>query len=314
MPRVKTRHQRPLLGVLLVLCAGLCFSLLDNSAKLLGTTLPVLLFMWARYAFQALTMLLWLGLRRTDIGFKTAHPRFQLVRGSLLLSTSALSFYGVQLMPVAEFTAIGMLTPVVVTILAAIWLREAVSPRRWSLVVGAFLGALIVIRPGSGLFGWVAVMPLAMALCYGSFQVLTSRLASLENPFTTHFYTGAVGAVALTPVLWIAHIPVWQLLSQASSQQLLLIVLIGAMGTLGHLLLILAFGMARTGALMPFVYVQILSAALIGWLMFGHVPDTWAWTGMLVIAACGASSVWLNFHEASALRISSAVAQDTIAD
>lgn len=309
---MKTHHQRPLLGVLLVLSAGACFALLDNSAKLLGATLPVLLFMWARYAFQALTMLLWLGLRRGQAGFKTAHPKFQLLRGSLLLSTSALSFYGVQLMPVAEFTAIGMLTPVVVTILAAIWLREAVSPRRWALVVGAFVGALIVIRPGSGVFGWAALMPLALALCYGSFQALTSRLASLENPFTTHFYTGAVGALALTPVLWLARIPVWQLLSQATTLQLTLILLIGALGTLGHLLLILALGMARTDALMPFVYVQILVAALIGWLMFSHAPDAWAWTGMLVIAACGASSVWLNFHEASARRIASAVAQDSI--
>lgn len=307
-------HQRPLLGVALVLCAGLCFSLLDNSAKLAGATLPVLLFMWARYAFQAVSMLAWLGLRKGRAAFKTEHPRFQLVRGSLLLSTSALSFYGVQLMPVAEFTAIGMLTPVVVTILAALWLHEAVSPRRWALVVGAFVGALIVIRPGSGVFGWVAVMPLALALCYGSFQVLTSRLASLENPFTTHFYTGAVGAVALTPVLWLAQVPVWQLLSQASMQQLLLIGAIGLLGTLGHLLLILALGMARTDALMPFVYAQILFAAFIGWLMFDHVPDLWAWTGMLVIAACGASSVWLNLHEASARRIVSAVGQDTIAD
>jgi len=236
------------------------------------------------------------------------------LRGSLLLGTSALSFYGVQLMPVAEFTAIGMLTPVVVTMLAAFWLRERVSPLRWALVVGAFIGALIVIRPGSGVFGWAAVMPLAMALCYGCFQVLTSRLASLENPITTHFYTGAVGAVALLPVLWLAQVPVLDMLSQATAQQWLLILVIGAMGTLGHLLLILALGMARTGSLMPFVYVQILFAAGVGWLMFSHVPDGWAWAGMLVIAACGASSVWLNFAEASAKRLNSAVEQDTIAD
>lgn len=307
-------RQRPLLGVLLVLCAGLCFALLDNSAKLLGATMPVLLFMWARYAFQALTMLVWLGLQKGRAGFRSAHPRFQLLRGGLLLSTSALSFYGVQMMPVAEFTAIGMLAPVVVTVLAAWWLRERVSWQRWSLVGGAFIGALIVIRPGSGVFGWAALMPLGLALSYGTFQVLTSKLSSLENPFTTHFYTGAVGALALTPVLWLAQVPVWTLLSQASSQQWLLIVLIGAMGTLGHLLLILALGMARTGALMPFVYAQILFAALVGWLMFSHIPDGWAWTGMAVIAACGASSVWLNFREASSRRVNSIVGQDTMAD
>jgi drug/metabolite transporter (DMT)-like permease len=201
-----------------------------------------------------------------------------------------------------------------VTLLAAWWLREAVSPLRWALVLGAFAGALIVIRPGSGVFGWAAAMPLLMALCYGSFQVLTSRLASLENPFTTHFYTGLVGALAVTPVLWLMQVPVWQLLSEASAQQWGLMLLIGAMGTLGHLLLILALGMARTNALMPFVYVQILLAAGVGWWMFGHLPDAWAWLGMAVIAACGASSVWLNLREASARRLSSPVAQDSIAD
>src|ERR1700712_3699015 len=172
----------------------------DTLTKYMGGFLPVVLLLWVRYAVQAGTMGLWLA-RRGRGGFATAHPKFQWARGALLLVTSCMSFYGLQLMPVAEFTALGMLTPVVVTMLAAWVLHEPVSRMRWALVCGGFVGAVIVIRPGGGVFGWVAVFPLLMALCYGCFQVLTSRLPALESPYTTQFYTGFIGTALVTPVV-----------------------------------------------------------------------------------------------------------------
>ena len=92
-----------------------------------------------------IVMAVWLLRSRTS-GFRAAHPRFQALRGVLLLLTSSASFFGVQYMPVAEFTAINMLTPVVVTLLAGWVLHERVSLPRWLLVCGGFAGALIVIR------------------------------------------------------------------------------------------------------------------------------------------------------------------------
>jgi drug/metabolite transporter (DMT)-like permease len=189
-----TARSNPGLGVGLVLLMGACFAVSDTTIKYLGGLLPVLFLLWARYLFQASAMALWL-VRRGSPGFRTAHPKFQWVRGALLLFTSAMAFFGLQVMPVAEFTALGMLTPVVVTLIAALMLREPVSGMRWVLVWGGFVGALIVIRPGSGVFGWAALFPLSMALCYGFFQVLTSKLAALESPFTTQFYTGFSGVV-----------------------------------------------------------------------------------------------------------------------
>jgi len=95
-----------------------CFATMDTTVKVLGAWLPVLLMLWLRYAFQALVMLAWL-LRRGGKGFHTAHPWFQALRGLLLLTTSAMSFFSVQYLPVAEYTAITMLTPVGVTLLSA---------------------------------------------------------------------------------------------------------------------------------------------------------------------------------------------------
>ncbi|MES1161782.1 MAG: EamA/RhaT family transporter, partial [Rhizobacter sp.] len=91
-----------------------CFACSDTLIKYMGAFAPVLLLLWARYAFQAGAMALWLA-RLGPAGFKCAHPKFQWMRGALLLVTSGMSFFGLQLMPVAEFTALGMLTPVIVT-------------------------------------------------------------------------------------------------------------------------------------------------------------------------------------------------------
>ena len=307
------RAPRPGLGIALVVLMSVCFAGMDTTVKHLGQFLPVLLVLWVRYAFQASAMLLWL-VRSGRAGLRAAHPKFQAVRGLLLLTTSAMSFFGVQQLPVAEFTAIVMLTPVVVTLLAAWLLHERVSALRWALVVGGFAGALLVIRPGSGLFGWAVLFPLAGTLCYAAFQVLTSKLSALESPFTTHFYTGAVGTLALTPLLLASGIDVAGALDAATGSQLALMVGVGLLGTVGHLLLIFALTLAPTAALMPFTYVQILSAAFFGWLVFGQQPDGIGWVGMAVVAGCGAGSAWLNVREASRGRQVSALEADSIAD
>jgi drug/metabolite transporter (DMT)-like permease len=310
-----TAASRTGLGVTLIVLMALCFGTMDTLTRRLGATLPVLLLLTSRYAFQAIVMALWLA-RSRQHGLKTAHPRFQLLRGSLLLATSALSFYGVQLMPVPEFTAITMLTPVLVTLLAAWLLHEPVSALRWVLVAGGFVGALVVIRPGSGLFGWVVLMPLTGACTYAAFQVLTSRLAALESPYTTHFWTGAVGTSILLPLLLASPIDAPAVLATATAGELALLLAIGALGTGGHLLLILALGMAPASKLMPFIYVQIGVAALLGWLVFNQLPDAWGWVGMAIISVCGAASAWLNLRSpaAAARHADATVAADTIAD
>ena len=306
--------QRPGLGIFLILLMAACFAALDTSVKYLSAAVPVLMLLWARYAFQAIAMGSWL-LLRPGPGFRVAHPKFQLARGALLMTASVMSFVGLKYMPLAEFTAVGMLAPVVVTSLAALFLNEPVSPLRWALVMTGFAGALIVIRPGSGVFGWVAAFPLLMALAYGSFQALTAKLAALEQPLTTHFYTGLVGLLSITPVLAFSGVEVTAVLRAAAPHHLALLLALGAFGTAGHLFLILALGLAPTATLMPFIYVQIPFALAASALVFSHLPDGWAWLGMAVIACSGAATVWLNVSTASAARRPhSPVTADTTAD
>lgn len=308
---------RPGLGIALVLVMAACFATMDTTVKFVGALVPVLVVLWARYGVQAGVMALWLAVssHRGGAGFRSAHPRFQAMRGLLLLLSSTFGFFGLQYLPVAEFTAITMLTPVMVTVLAATLLHERVSPLRWALVAGGLAGALIVIRPGSGLFGWAALLPIAGSMAYASFQVLTRKLSALESPFTTHFYTGLTGSLLVALALLASDVDLLPALQAAPASAWGLLLLIGALGTLGHLMLVLAFGLAPTATLMPVMYAQIGFAALVGWLVFSQAPDGWGWLGMAVVAVCGAGSAWLNVREAAAARAPvSALGADTIID
>jgi len=303
------RH-RPLLGVTLIALMATCFATLDTTVRYVGALMPVLVVFWVRYLIQACVMGVWLLRTRPAPGFGTAHPRFQVLRGALLTASGAFSFFGVQYMPVPEFTSVIMLTPLLVIVLAAWLLHEHVDRLRWALVAGGFVGALVVIRPGSGLFGWVVLFPLLGACTFAGFQVLTRRLAGTEHPLTTHFYTGAVGSVLITPALLASGIDLGDVWAATSLNAWLLVGLIGLLGTVGHLLLILALGMAPTATLMPFTYVQIAAAVLLGAAVFGRIPDGIAIAGMLVISACGAAGAWLNFRRLPP----PAVVADAIAD
>ena len=305
---------RPVAGVVLIVLMAACFATMDTTIKVLGAFVPVLLLLWLRYAFQAVAMLGWLLAKRRGDGFRSAHPRFQMLRGALLLTTSAMSFWGVQLLPVAEFTAITMLTPVIVTLLSGWLLHEPVSRARWLLVIGGLAGALVVIRPGGGVFGWPVLLPLVGACAYAAFQLLTRRLAGIEDPYTTHFYTGLTGTLLLSAVLAASPIDVAGTLAAQPAHRLALMGMIGALGTAGHLFLILALGMGRPATLMPFMYTQIAFATGLGFLWLGAAPDGIAFGGMAVIAACGAASVWLNFREAEARARVAALQADTIGE
>jgi len=312
MSAAEPRH--PLLGIAFVIGAASCFATMDTTVRYVGAHFSVALVLWARYGLHAAIMTLWIALSRQR-SFRSANPMFQIARGALLAFSSSMAFAALRRMPVAEFTAIVMLTPVVATVVARLWLQEQVSRLRWALVVGGFVGALIVIRPGSGIVGWAALLPLAAAFSNAAFQIMTSRFAPHEDPFTTNFYTGATGVTIATPLLLASVANPIDTLLGAPAVQVGALVTVAVLGTTGHLLLILALGKAPASTLMPFQYVQLGIAALAGYLVFGLAPDGWSWLGMAIIGICGAASAWLNVRAAAERhRPVSAVQVDTLAE
>lgn len=287
---MKTRHS-VLSGILLAIAAVAGFAVLDTTTKYISTGVPVLMALWVRYSVQAVaTTALVLPLQGRGV-WRTEHPKFQVLRGILLMMSSLLAFYSLKYMPVGEFTAIVMIAPLVITLLAAITLKEHVSVARWLLVLGGFAGTLIIIRPGHATFEWTMLLPLCLVVTNAGFQILTSKMARTEDPVTMHLYTGWVGTVLMSvviPFVWV---------ELASTVLWAYLLLMGAAATIGHFLLILAYQRAPAATLTPYLYTGIGFAMLGGWLVFSHMPDQWALVGILMIALCGALGAWLAVKE-----------------
>ena len=283
--------ERVLAGIAMAVLAVACFAALDTATKLAVMTVPVLMGVWFRYSFQAVaTTAVLLPLHGPAL-LRTRHPRYQALRGLLLLGSTVFAFLSLRYMPMAEFTAVVMVAPLAITVLAATVLKERVSPLRWALVAGGFAGTLVILRPGGEAFGWAMLLPLGLVVSNAWFQVLTSRMAQTENPLTMHFYTGWVGALATSFVLPLA----WQALPSWHSWALLC--LMGLLGTVGHFLLILAYRRAPASTLTPYLYAQIGFAMLGGWWVFGQVPDAASLMGIALITVCGAAGAWLTMRE-----------------
>ena len=293
IPSGAFRPAHPYAGVAFVAAAVACFAALDSTTKFVSATASVVMVMWARYLFQAVITTATLLPHRGLALLRTRRPLMQLVRALLLLSSSVLAYFSLQVMPVGEFTAIVMITPLVITLLAATSLNERVSATRWLLAAGGFAGAMIVIRPGADMFHWVMLLPLALVAANAGYQVLTSKLVAVDDAGTVQFYTGWVGALVATAALPFA----WQSLPAGTW---LLMLLLGLLSTVGHLFLILAFHRSPVNVLTPFLYLQIAFAALFGWLLFSHTPDPMSIIGIVIIVLCGAGGTWVPVSKSGA--------------
>jgi drug/metabolite transporter (DMT)-like permease len=288
---VKKPSPNTLQGIGFAVLALACFASLDTTTRHISASISLLVALWFRYAIQAAitTAVVWPGRGRQVL--LTRHPRFQLARGLLLFACSILAFFSLKYMPVGEFTAIALLAPLVITVFAAWKLNETIRPLRWVLVAGGFIGTLVIIRPGTHHFDWTVILPLMLVGTNSAFQILTSQMAKTEDPITMHFYTGWIGTLLATvalPFVW--EVPAdWTVWLQ--------LLIMGMLGSVGHFLLILAYGRAPAATLTPYMYTQIGFGVLGGWMVFGHLPDQWTFLGMGLIALCGALGAWLTVRE-----------------
>lgn len=271
-------------AALLLIGALTCFVLIDVLVKWWAGTLSVLVTVWFRYLFQAVSMGALMGVQR--VRFQPQSPWLHLIRGSLMLVVSVSGTLSIVLMPIGEFAAIVMLTPLVVVLISALVFKERVSFARWAVLAMGFAGAVLVLNPTSVDLGWYALLPLATVLAYASYNWLTNYMARSEHPYAMHFYTGLVGAVAMTAALPLIWRPIEEPLHY------LLFLGIGLVSTVGHFMLLIAFASASPSRLSVFLYFQIPLAVCAGWLVFGHWPVPLAWAGICMIGVSGMLTVW----------------------
>ncbi|MFT0532637.1 DMT family transporter [Castellaniella hirudinis] len=268
------------LGSALMCGASLCFALLDTGTKYLAAHYPLMQIVWVRYMAQTLGVALIFAPRMGRQLLNAHRYGIQLFRGLCLCCGSVFVINGLARLPLAETTAIVFLGPVLITLLSGLLLKEKARAMDWLAVSSGFIGVLIIARPGGGLLTWAILFPLGSALCNALYQLVTRSVRASEHAATSNFYTGLIGALVLTP--WGVH--AW---APMQALDVMLLLGIGGIASVGHLTITYALQHAPATTLGAYSYSQILWATLLGGLVFGSLPDTMAWLGILVIAFGG---------------------------
>ncbi|MDP6787843.1 MAG: DMT family transporter [Rhodospirillales bacterium] len=266
-------------GILWMLLTTLLFVFMDTIAKYLTGTYPVPQITWARYAFHALALAV-LFRRRLPALMRTKRLGLQILRSSLLFSATILSFFALRVMPLADVVAIWAITPILVTAFSVPLLGERVGPRRWAGVGAGFVGAIIIIRPGMGVMQAAAILPASVAVVLAFYHLATRALSSTDSSTTTIVYTVIVGLLVST-----AAVPFYWVTPDASAW--ILMVVLGLLGMASHFSLIKSFEVATAATVIPYTYTNLIWATVVGFVVFGDLPDRWTVIGAGVIVAGG---------------------------
>jgi len=286
--RMPLANPKPLIGIALLVLACLCFSVLDATAKYLGSYVPTLQIVWVRFlSHVVLAMVMFRVWANADI-LKTRRPVLQGVRAACLLLTTVFNFLAVQYLQLAETMSIMFAAPFVVTALAGPLLGEWAGFQRWAAIVVGFIGVLIVTQPGTAGMHWAAIYSVAAMTTYSLYALLTRMLTGTESPAGMLILSGIVAALAMTP----AGLVVWQWPEDPVIWLLLLST--GAWGALGHWFFIAAHRHAPAPVLAPFIYVQIVWMVALGYLVFADVP---AWSTIAGAAVVVASGLFILYRE-----------------
>lgn len=267
-----------------MLASVFCFAIFDAITKYLSHVCPIFLLIWARYLIHTIIAITaFLPRYKLEI-FKTQRPWAQTGRGLLMLGVSLCMMNGARFLPLAELTALYFTTPLIVTAMTPLLLKETVGRKSWIAVAFGFFGVLIIAKPDGGLTHVASLLPLIAAVLYAAFQISTRNFSKTENPITTNIMTGLVGAILMTVALPFLGAREWNV---PDYFDLFLILLLSVSGFLAQLMLIKAFSGSNPADLAPFSYTQLIWASLIGLIVFDAVPGTSTMTGMIVIAASG---------------------------
>ena len=274
-------------AIILNLAAWSVLPIMDGMAKHLSSEIPVLQVVWGRYFFMLL-----ISVPITYFFFNSylkwpSNIQIQLIRSIFLFLSTVLFFYAISILPLADSLTLMFFSPIIVTILSALVLKEKVGLRRWVAVFVGFFGALIVIRPGFNEINLATIAAIGAGFSYALYIISTRKLSSIDNPLLTLIFTGLSGAIIISIIVPFVWVPL-------NSNQLLFLIGLAAAGTLGHLLLILSLNYAEASKLAPLGYFEIVTNIIIGYVYFNDFPNKWIWLGLFFIISSG---VYISLRE-----------------
>ncbi|MCI4431416.1 MAG: DMT family transporter [Burkholderiales bacterium] len=287
MLHLDSAHGRRI-GIGLVTLTTICFATLDASAKWLVQSLPVLEVVWLRFLAHALITSVLLSPVYGRTMLRVQKPKLQFVRALMLASMTALNFWALQYLQLAQTAAIQFSVPLMIALFSAWFLREHLDWRRWAAIITGFAGVLLVIRPGTQAFHPAILLSVLNAVLYACFNLLTRRMAASESPAATQLMSALGATVVLAPFA-LAH---WKTPEDALSWGL--IAACGLFGGFGHYWVAKAHRYASAATLSPFLYQQIIYMLLWGWLLFGQWPDAGVALGAAIVVASGLALLWVE--------------------
>ncbi len=285
-----TAEQRPLFGVFLVVITVLFFALSDVISKHLTMQYPVPVVLALRYLVSTALLFIFVYPKMKAKLWKTQRTKMVIFRGSILTLASLTMGFALRLMPVGETIAILYLSPFAVMALAVPLLGERASPSSWFFATLGFCGVLLILRPGSGLDPQGVLWALANAGCATAFHLVTRTLTKTESAVAMLFYVTVIGAVVFT----LSAIPYFGTVEPTWLDWGLML-LLGGFATTGHFFFAAAYREAPAALIAPLNYLHLVWAGLLGWLVFGHIPDHISIIGMAIVIIAGVALA-LNAH------------------
>jgi drug/metabolite transporter (DMT)-like permease len=281
--------DRPLLGIMLMLGFCVLAPVGDAVAKILGQTVPIGQLVWVRFAVQAAVLipLVWATGRAWKmtprIGFLT------FVRTLLHIIGIGAMVTALKYLPLADAIAIAFVMPFIMLLLGKYALNEEVGGRRIAACAIGFLGTLLIIQPSFADVGWPALLPVAVALNFAFFMLVTRQIAKETDPIGLQAVSGVMAVVLMTPVLLVFQGSSLEQLQvvQVSGFDWSLMLSIGILGTVAHLLMTWSLRYAPSATLAPMQYLEIPFATLLGFLVFGDLPNPVASLGIMITIMAG---------------------------
>ena len=279
--------QNERLGILLMIITTIVFASQDGLSKYLATEYNVYMVVMIRYWFFAAFVISMSsqktgGIKRVA---KTKSPILQIFRSLILVAEMCITILAFTLLGLAETHAIFASYPLIIAMLSGPILGEYVGWRRWLAISVGFIGILIILNPGNGIFSPYALVPLAGAILFALYGLLTRYVGQYDNSSTSFFWTGVVGSIAMTVV----GLNFWDPVSKSDWSIMLLL---SASGVVGHYLLIKCYEVAEASAVQPFAYLQLIWASMIGIIIFGEQITTNVLIGACIIVGAGLFTLW----------------------
>jgi drug/metabolite transporter (DMT)-like permease len=285
------------MGILCMLLASTLLPVMNGLVQILSERYATEQILWAR-AFSHLVFILALFAPRHGAALlRSATPGWQIVRSGVHLMSMLCFFTGVKYLPLAKAASISFTTPFIVALLAWPLLGERMTAGRVGAVAVAFLGVLVVIRPGTEVFQWAAMILLASAFFYALYQILTRRVAEKDSAETSALYSPLLATAAMSMVLPFVWAPL------ASWTDAALLGSLGILGGTAHYFVARAMMYAQANIIAPFGYWQLVASVVVGYVISGYLPDALTWIGAGIIVCAGLYIAWSETRARPALSV-----------